>query len=216
VAKGDKRFDFLSDMLIENGYNVSTFSDDLAADVFVLPIPLKNKGEHIPAGKMVFGGGEIKDPPFKYHNLLADEDFLLKNAKISAEGALFDIAHLIDYSYRDANVMVFGDGRVGGYLRKFLDVYGAKVRFWSKEKDLSPYNIIINTIPAQIIDKKMLGTISKKAIVYDLATIPGLDFNAAEELELSPVRALGIPGKYAPRSAAKLIYNTIFEVLNNE
>ena len=50
-------------------------------------------------------------------------------------------------------------------------------------------------------------------MLIDLASKPGgVDFSAAKELGIHAVQALSLPGKTAPRAAAEIIKNTIYNI----
>ena len=51
-------------------------------------------------------------------------------------------------------------------------------------------------------------------MLIDLASKPGgVDFSAAKELGIHAVQALSLPGKTAPRAAAEIIKNTIYNMM---
>ena len=53
--------------------------------------------------------------------------------------------------------------------------------------------------------------------MIDLASLPGgVDFSAAQELGLKAVQALSLPGKTAPESAAEIIKQTVYTILEEE
>ena len=82
---------------------------------------------------------------------------------------------------------------------------------------LKPFDIIFNTVPALILDSKLLSHIARNAIVIDLASIPGgVDFESAGRMSILAIHALSLPGKVAPKSAGEIIKNTITNMLEED
>jgi dipicolinate synthase subunit A len=77
-------------------------------------------------------------------------------------------------------------------------------------------DVIVNTVPAMMLDCRMLDLVKKEAFILDLASTPGgIDFAYAAEKGIKTVHALGIPGKIACRSAAVYIYDTVLKILQD-
>lgn len=89
--------------------------------------------------------------------------------------------------------------------------YGYNVlKFAGDNTDISNYPIIINTIPALVLTKALLSTLSKETYIYDIASKPGgVDYAYAANLGLHASIQPSLPGKYAPVSSAKILYNYI-------
>jgi dipicolinate synthase subunit A len=76
------------------------------------------------------------------------------------------------------------------------------------------FDIIINTIPAKVIDSSILKRIRNESLIIDLASKPGgVDFKEAETLGKKVIWALGLPGKVAPKTAAEYIFKYIIETI---
>ena len=76
-------------------------------------------------------------------------------------------------------------------------------------------DLILNTVPALILDREALGKVDPGCMVIDLASKPGgVDFEAAEELGVKTVWALGLPGKAAPVTAGLAIRDAIYNILS--
>ena len=134
-----------------------------------------------------------------------------------------------------SNVLIMGFGRVGKVLAKMLDGIGAKVSCearknsdiaWIKaygytpihlselESELGNYDIIINTIPFQILDENRLKYIKKDCTIVDLSSNPGgVDRRAARSLGIKLIWALSLPGKVAPMTSAEFIKETLYHIL---
>ena len=83
------------------------------------------------------------------------------------------------------------------------------------ESGISDFDIIFNTIPALILDDKILSKVRKDALIIDLASKPGgVDFEAAKRYGLRVIWALGLPGKIAPITSGAIIKDTIMNIIN--
>ena len=93
----------------------------------------------------------------------------------------------------------------------WITTYGYnKIPLKNLSENLSKFDIIFNTIPNIILDAEKLKLIKKSTLIIDLASKPGgVEQEAAKDLGLKMVWALAIPGKIAPKSAAKIIKQTI-------
>lgn len=78
---------------------------------------------------------------------------------------------------------------------------------WNRfDKALGEYDYIFNTVPALVLPAKALRNIRKNTLVMDLASSPGgVDFDAARDMGLNAMQALGLPGKFSPVSAGKIL-----------
>ena len=130
-----------------------------------------------------------------------------------------------------AEILIIGYGRIAKILTDYLlalkgnitvcarkeiarakaTLKGAKtLDFNSVYGKLPKFNIIINTVPSQILKKEELKLINKNAFIIDLASLPGgIDFDSAKELGLKTIQALALPGKYSPESSAEFIEQAI-------
>ena len=80
---------------------------------------------------------------------------------------------------------------------------------------LTDVDFVVNTVPAEVFDKKLLGCFGEDVLLLELASAPGgFDAEAAAERGLKTVSAPGLPGKYAPYSAAELMRDTIYAIIN--
>ena len=165
-------------------------------------------------------------------------EFLMGNAALTAECA---VARLIDESDRaltDSAVLVCGWGRIGKLLSLRLAALGAAVTVAARsrtaraeaaalglgsvdyallETEMAAFDFVVNTVPARVLTDAMLCMAGEGALFMELASPPGgFDRTLAENIGLHVVTAAGLPGKYAPRSAAALIKSTIYDVLREQ
>lgn len=167
-----------------------------------------------------------------YHN---DEGYQILNTIPTAEGALSIIINETRETLFGRKILVLGYGRIGSLLSEYLkSLRGSVFVAARKDSDLNWINtrgmkavplkelqhymgemdVIVNTVPAMILDSRMLDLVSQDVFLLDLASTPGgIDFAYAAQKGIKTVHALGIPGKVACRSAAVYIYDTIQKIL---
>ena len=132
------------------------------------------------------------------YDLMKDEYLTILNAIPTVEGALQIAMQETEITINSSNCLVLGFGRIGKVLCKTLYSLGADVTCsarkeedfaWIKAynykfintnnilKNIQNYQIIFNTIPAQIIGEKELKLINKNTVIIDLASnLGGVDF----------------------------------------
>ena len=170
-----------------------------------------------------------------YIDLLKREEFSVLNTISTAEGTIQIAMEETQRTVHGRNVLIMGFGRIGKVLAKMLSGIGAKVHCearknediaWIKaygyepihlndlDKYLSKFDIIINTIPFQILDNDRLELLKKDIVIIDLASNPGgVDRKAAKEKNLKLIWALSLPGKVAPVTSAEFIKETLYHAL---
>ncbi|HOJ10082.1 MAG TPA: dipicolinate synthase subunit DpsA [Clostridiales bacterium] len=168
-------------------------------------------------------------------DILDREEMAVLNAIPTAEGAIQIAMEEMQITLHDSNVLVMGFGRVGEVLAKMLNGIGANTFVearkyadfaWIKsygykpvainqlDEYISDMDVIFNTIPALILDEKLLGKVRKDCLIIDLASKPGgVDFDKAKMMDLKVNWALSLPGKVAPITAAKFIKDTIYNII---
>ena len=115
-------------------------------------------------------------------------------------------------------VLITGHGRISKVLIKILNGMGAEVTVTARKysdlawaeiygchgiqtsslKDcIRNFSLIINTVPAVILNEDILKEASAESLIIDLASKPGgVDFDTARRLGLKVVWALSLPGKF--------------------
>ncbi|MBR0062894.1 MAG: hypothetical protein IJP67_01865 [Oscillospiraceae bacterium] len=149
----------------------------------------------------------------------SDEDYLARNADITAEGAVWLLMGELDRTVSGRSVTIVGSGRIARLLAGKLAALGASVTVACRSgRERAMFSavginsvpienvggaVVINTVPERIID---LDNLKKGTLLIELASKPGgFDKTEAEERGMRVVQAPGLPAKYAPRSAAEAI-----------
>ena len=178
----------------------------------------------------------------KFYDYNDDEYFQIQNALLSAEGAIYYAQEKLTHALHGLNIAILGFGRIGKIIAYLLHCQGAKISVyarktvdctWSEvigfkalqikksgmggriEIEDGGYDLIFNTIPYQTLDETFARQVYKSTIIIDLASYPhGIDEKIAKKYNLNYYRELGIPGRYAPKSAGKILGKTIINILS--
>ena len=232
-------------------------------DGVVLPVPVSKDGVRITAPYSnddvflaeifstvdkttpIFGGvvgKNLKDAAafrgIRILDYMDDEKVRIKNAQLTAEGAVEIAINRTKHSIFGSKILVSGYGRIGKFVAKYLKALGGNVTVTSRNDntltegilhgynaintenisaEIDKYNLIINTVPALIFNENLLKKCSENVKIIDLASAPGgIDFDMAKHLKIDAISALSLPGKTAPVTSAEIITNYIFEKLNKE
>ncbi len=184
-------------------------------------------------------GGEAEELARKrgltIHDYFAREELAVANAVPTAEGAVQLAMEHMPITIHGAKVLVVGFGRVGRLTAQRFQALGARVSVAARRYDqlawaqamgyggehlgqlkdwLCGYDLIVNTVPAQVLGQGELEAVKPDCLILDLASKPGgVDLSAAGELGLTVIWALSLPGKVAPSTAGAAIKSTIYNML---
>ena len=191
------------------------------------------------SGGKVFLGGKIgekvKNMAKTYSAYVLDymerDELTIQNAVPTAEGAIQIAMEEMPVTLHNSQCLIIGYGRIGKVLSKMLDGIGAHVTCSARKHSdmayiksmgyqcadtarlsgsLEKFDLIINTVPAKVLEESILKQVKKSTLIIDLASKPGgVDFETAKELGLNTIWALSLPGKVAPVTAGRIIYDTI-------
>lgn len=206
-------------------------------------LPLELIYKNINPNAVVFGGmvgDSVKTglSENKIYDYARDGEFLVKNAMITAEGAFQLIFSETPVSVCGSELLVAGYGRIGKAVAKAAAAFGARVSVAARkssdlawielngyvpqeyrelENNIGKFDIIVNTVPHRIFDKRLISKIDKNALYIDLASVPGgCDMNDMQSLGIKAIHALSLPGKIAPFSSGKIIADTIINMLDKD
>lgn len=232
------------------------------ADILILPLPMLSPegfismpmcGEKIDLpsvlrlmnGTQILLGGKIPSSAkmlmdihdIRYIDYFEREDLTVKNAMITAEGAVQTILTAYPKTLCSSKVLLLGFGRIGKFLTKMLSGFGADLTVAGRRDDTkawvtslgykyakindealyrSGFDIVINTVPQMVLGKNRLDALSADCLVLDLASAPGgTDFVYAKTIGLKALHALSLPGKTAPFSAGEAIKDTVLNICNS-
>ena len=260
VMGGDARQAYLAGKLASAGYTVRTYGIEAdipgaekcgtAAEAaafcraVIYPVrPKENIEDHIKEidaaeGAVIFAWSpneaaakEIAERGWRLYDLAADESLTVKNAQLTAEGALAFYMGKKSTAVLGSRVLVTGSGRVAKCVCRAFGALGADVTMMARDAGelawaqlsrwgavdirdegarlgalASGYDVIINTIPVMLFTGRMLDAIPEGTLVIDLASAPyGIDPDEAGMRGINAHRVSALPGKYAPDTAAGLV-----------
>jgi dipicolinate synthase subunit A len=170
----------------------------------------------------------------KLQNYYSREDFALRNAVVTAEGALQYAMQEFPGTICGSKCLVAGFGRIGSQLVPRLRALGADVTATTRKPqtaariealgchfvptdrlgDGGNYDILFNTVPAMLFTSDVLAAYPHGTLLIDLSSAPGgVDMAAAKKLGIAAMHAFSLPAKVAPRAAGEIIKRTVYEMM---
>lgn len=208
----DKRMIYASDYLRDMGYNITKNSDN--ADYILPTVTANPSSTNLPYMKC--------------------EPFLIANAFLTAESAICVAKDNSELSLLASSILIIGYGRIAKALldvcrayttniticarssadREFAKMYGANAIDFDALKYNGDYNFVFNTVPHPVLNDAELIALPSDCLVIDLASFPGgVDKHMAYARGIKLVEARGLPGKYSPKSAGKIIADTVDKLI---
>ncbi|NGP62620.1 dipicolinate synthase subunit DpsA [Paenibacillus thiaminolyticus] len=171
----------------------------------------------------------------KLFELFDRDDVAIYNSIPTAEGALMMAIQHTDITLHGSESVVLGMGRTGFTMARTLLGVGARVRIGVRrnehfaratEMGFSPFyvsdlarevsniDLLFNTIPTMIVTAQVIAQIPHRAVIIDLASMPGgVDFRFAEKRGIKAMLAPGLPGIVAPKTAGRILAQSISQLL---
>lgn len=223
---------------------------DSKPDYIFLPIPYKNEDGSV---KAPFAGGKLNlfdivnaypDSAYllggcdaaakklfgdniKYTDLMQNEAYQIRNALLTAQGAVCAYLNNTDAALCDKTCLVTGYGRISKFLCRLLRACSSEVitaarkdkdielitlegyraaRISDMKETLPEADVIFNTVPFHVFGKAETACMKKGAKYIELASPPyGTDMESAKSMGIDVQMEPGIPGRFFPASAAKAI-----------
>lgn len=205
------------------------------------PIVLNEDFAQLLAGHRVFGGmigkalaacPQLEEVDIK--DYYAREDFALRNAAVTAEGAIECAMREYPGTICGSRCLLAGFGRIGSQLAPRLRALGAEVSVTARRSEVAAaieaigchavpitkledggdYDILFNTVPAVLFTRRVLSVYPRGTLLIDLSSAPGgVDMEAAKKLGICAVHAFSLPAKVAPRAAGEIIKQTVYEMM---
>lgn len=242
IVGGDARFVHLAELLRARGADVrlNPEAEQLAeADGIVTQNPVKNSAldmaailEHMrPDARLILHGSSYCGIPMRVRctDLMQDVDFVLKNAKLTAEGAVCAAMNATQGALCRSDCLIVGYGRIAQALVPMLLGLGARATVAARRPEmqqaarragaqscdcseaalseaLAHADFAFSTPPVQLLTEPVLRHAKAGAQIIDLASAPyGVDLAAAQRLGVHAWRESGLPGRYCPLAAAQII-----------
>ena len=162
------------------------------------------------------------------------DSYALLNAVPTAEGAIKIAIENTTYTLWKSKVLVIGYGRVGKILADRLKNLGCFVTVSARNpkdfahldalgfnyinteslnKNYLDYDIIFNTVDFEVLNDNTLKNCPCNLII-DLSSKGGFNLETAKKCGIKAIKAPGLPGIIAPKTAAEILSNTITTVIN--
>ena len=143
-----------------------------------------------------------------------------------------------EITIKGMNTLVCGFGRIGALLAKMLSDLGANVTVAARRDEVlceaalggfdtlridpsygvditerQEYDVIFNTVSQIVFKTQALKNIKSNPLYIEIASSPGgIDTASAREAGIKIIAAPSIPGKYAPISAGRYIFENICDL----
>lgn len=238
IVSSDKRYIKVNELLLQRGYDSFICSYDTVRDCDCILLSVRNELSDEQLSKLfkevsketlvLCGNGERIGSFFdgRIIDYGKDEGFVWKNARLTAEAALPWLYDVTSESVENKKVFVVGYGRIGRELSKILKSLGAKVCSYARRTEIKEqmmregvsfanlesvcdYDIVINTVPANIFTCEVIDKIPKSTLLVELASFP-YGFENMSRVHI----ASALPGKYLPTSASLVVFDTICKILS--
>ena len=173
-----------------------------------------------------------------YLDLMKIEEITMFNAIATAEGAIAEAVMKSLGNLHGSKSLVLGYGKTGKVIASKLKALDTNITVGARSKtalteafvngctileldalktEIEKFDYIFNTIPFVVLTKELLSSLSPEATIIDIASLPGgIDYKAAEELNINAHLCLGIPGRYAPLASAEILFNEILPLLERK
>ncbi len=193
----------------------------------------------------VFGGAypqklkaSLNEKNITYFDLLQNEDFLVSNAALTAQGALRLLLESTDNYIVGKKALIIGFGRVAIALASLLKAVGIDIYIAArsdeqlKKADRSGYKTVklsnisdyiyffdylFGSVPARVISRGDVSLIRDDAIYFELASPPFSadkeDFTAENKRYVS---GAALPGKYLSSASGELIADYILSFIKKQ
>ncbi len=196
------------------------------------------------AKRALVAGGKMGTAMIEYFNSLgfdtADylrrEELAVKNCVPTAEGALALAMNELEVTIHGTRTLICGWGRVAKACARLFAAAGAKASVTARDRGqlaeaeccgfeafsldqlflrAGGFKLIINTIPAMILNEEVIRETQSGCLIIDLASKPGgTDFDACAKYSRRAVHALSLPGKCAPVTAGEIIADTALNIFH--
>lgn len=238
IVSKDLRYTKVNELLLQRGYNSFICSIDTytGCDCLILSVAneltdreLKELLAKTNINTLVLSGNKPRIKSYFEGEVIdysKDEEFLQRNAILTAEGTVSYLHTLTKASLNSKRIFISGYGRIGKALCPILKALGAQIYVYARRKEVreeiisqgyisaelnysTQCDIVINTVPTHIFSKELINNIPKDAFIVELASSP-YGFEDMERVNI----ASALPGKILPISAAYAVFDTIDNILS--
>lgn len=177
----------------------------------------------------------LENSAARVYDYFEREDVTVMNSLPTAQGILKTMLENINYTVHSSRCAVFGYGRIAKVTANTLAALGARVTVCARKRSdiafagvngfegcfindfykiADSFDVIINTVPALVINRDIIERVQPDCLIIDVASAPyGTDFAAAHENGIRALQCPSLPGKTAPKTAGKIIAEGIINIL---
>lgn len=199
----------------------------------------------LPEGCRVAGGlfkeeqtEKLKKKNITVYDYYKDEKLARDNAIPTAEGVIGILINTLPVTVDKLKCAVTGYGKCGSVICGKLKALGADVTVAARsDKNLKDaesdgitpcrlsdfhnvaekFDVIINTVPARIIDENIISKLKKDCTIIEIASAPfGVDFDCAARYSVTAIKAGSLPGKTSPKTAGAIICDTVLKFFGSD
>ncbi|MCI8770933.1 MAG: dipicolinate synthase [Lachnospiraceae bacterium] len=222
--------------------SISEFENKL---LVLLPVPassvlLRRLKESLTPQHIVLGGNIPKDftafcdeRKIAYIDYFKNPAIAIENAVATAEGAICEAILTSEYNLHQSEALVIGFGKCGEILADKLEGLKCNVTVSTRDaiakarakaygyhllsdSSYQQFDLLFNTAPAPVLGRSIIDQLKPDAVIIDIASAPGgTDFNYCAEKGIAAKHCPGIPGRYSPKTSAKILFDHIQEKLSN-
>lgn len=247
IDLSDKRNNYIANSLSNMGHNVNklNFEKGKTGDIFIFSPAKKFTNDEVqsfPSDTIVFGGNLTDDirvnfnkKNINYINIMKNENFVVENAKLTAEGVLSLLINSTEKSIYENKILIMGSGRVGLAIASLFNklnlstdlaifhndkfavasFYCNNVVFENELKNaLKSYDVVINTVPFKILSESHLENIKENSVILEVASVNCLEKDLLNN-KIKYILAPALPQAYSAKSAAKIMLECVMNQLKD-
>lgn len=214
--------------------------DVVLLPVLLKDLDLETISKQLKEGQKVFGGNLPEDfknacteKGVRCYDYMKEESIAIRNAVAAAEGAIAEAVTLSEENLHNNKSLVIGYGRCGRILADKLQGMKSRVTVLEEDEtkkataescgfsvldgieDISKgeYTYLFNTVPKLLLNRGRLKELKRNAVIIDIASGKGgVDYEYCKERGIRAKLCGGLPGKYAPKSSAEILYKYVKQV----
>ena len=168
--------------------------------------------------------------PCRAYSYYENEEFIAENSRLTAQGTLRLVLENTEKDISTLKIAVIGYGHCGREICRLLKSCSADVTSFSRRSEaendglkadkteninlrLSEFDMIINTVPCNIIDRNALRRLTQDNVYIEIASKPYGFAPDADNLNFRYIPAGGLPGRFTPVSAGINIADTVISMM---
>lgn len=210
----------------------------------VPPIPISQLSGMLSHPMVIFHNGmpnifqeQFENADCKLYALSDSSRFATENARLTAEGLLSEVIRYTPFSLENTRILLLGYGYCGAAIGTLFSTFESGIYVLEREiskqlqaeehgllalsekekKTILPRcNLVINTIPQQILTNEDLALLPGDCHIFDIASAPfGFSNDVSSRFAIPYFRLPGLPGKFHPKTAGIIAGNAIERMINH-